>query len=287
MPAMIRIEGTIKALQPIIHSANTSDPGLLPRDNVRAHRKMKVNYEGIPVTVPVISGNSIRGILRRLGAEWLIRQLGLAPDHLSPKLYYLLFAGGALEKGDKKGRPKAGVNESSAIRPTALQELRKNLPLLSLLGCAYQVNMMESKLKVDFAVPYVDEVASLYGKPAPGKTANQITEWIHYSRMDQHDTEGTSNRMIFQYEYIVPGTEFIHGFTLIGTSELENSLFSHLLELFSGYGFLGGRSAQGHGKVCMNYASDHSTVPAMYVTHVQEHKTDIIEFMRTLWGDRL
>lgn len=285
MPSMIKINGTVKTLQPIIHKANIPDEGVRAQGNQSFHRKMKVYYEGSMVQIPVISGNSIRGIMRRLGGESFLKLLHLNLNEIHPKLYYLLFSGGSLEEGRAKGRRKPSDERDAKPVNFAIHELRKNIPLVSLFGCSYQNQILQGKVLVDFLIPYVDEVAELYGRPKPGIHAGEITDWFFYTRIDdlEQDEKTYANQMIFTTEYIIPGIEFIHGFTLMGSNEVETALFIHLLEELRDLGLIGGKIAQGHGRVEFNYALDSEYSAAPYLEYIQNNRETILSFLQTNW----
>jgi hypothetical protein len=285
MPSIFKINGTARSLQPIIHRANTPDEGVLALGNQSFHRKMKVFYEGKPVLLPVISGNSIRGIMRRLGGESFLELLQLDPNQIHPKLYYLLFSGGSLEEGGGKGKRKSNNEGQSKPAKIVMEELRRKIPLVSLLGCSYQNQILQGKVMVDFLIPYVDEVAELYGKPKPGIRAGEITDWLFYTRVDdlEQDEKQFSNQMIYTMEYILPGIEFIHCFTLMGTSVVETALFVHLLEELRTFGHIGGKIAQGHGRVEFNYEVSSELSSAPYLDYIRNNRETILKFLQTNW----
>ena len=285
MPAFLQIDGTVTVLQPLTHVADSPDEGLIAQGNQWFHRKMKVYTAEGPVLVPVISGNSIRGIMRRLGAAAFLEMLGLDGDGIPPKLKHLLFAGGALEESRKGKRQPADPEASSTGPAIAPAELRRRIPLLSLLGCSYRQHMLQSKLIADFLVPCVDEIAELRRQPKPGIQSYEITGWLFYTRTNERGNEAPSksNQMIYQMEYVIPGTVFLHGFTLIGTDDIETALFHHLLELLTAHGRLGGRIRQGHGAVRFDYNAQ-SRDAAPYTAYVKENKPAIVDFLQRTWN---
>lgn len=285
MPSVYKINGTARSLQPIIHRSNTPDEGVLAQGNQSFHRKMKVFYEGKPVLIPVISGNSIRGIMRRLGGESFLEILQLDPNQIQPKLYYLLFSGGSLEEGGGKGKRKSSNEGPSKPAKITMEELRRNIPLLSLFGCSYQNQILQGKVMVDFLIPFVDEVAELYGKPKPGIRAGEITDWLFYTRTDdlEKDDKPSGNQMIYTMEYILPGVEFIHSFTLMGTSQVETALFVHLLEQLRIFGHIGGKIAQGHGKVQFNYEVSSELGSTPYLDYIRDNRETILTFLQANW----
>ncbi|MBP3966106.1 hypothetical protein [Paenibacillus lignilyticus] len=282
MSVIETIRGTVKSLQPIVHGADIPDEGIAAQGNEQFFRKMKVWYEGKAVHIPVISGNSIRGIMRRLGAQSFLEMLELDPERIGRKLHYLLYSGGSLETGAAKGRQKARQEPN---RPF-VEELREHIPLASLMGCSYKRQLLHGKLITDFLVPIVDEVAELYGQPKPGIRAAEITDWMFYTRQYRSDyPQSDRNQMIYKTEYIVPNMTFVHGFTLMGASRVETALFYHLLEELNRYGRVGGKVAQGHGKVEFRYTlqADRSSEP--YIRYIEKNKETIAAFLQSNWNN--
>ncbi|SEN04900.1 hypothetical protein [Paenibacillus sp. OV219] len=281
MSAIVTIQGTVKSLQPIVHGADMPDEGVAAQGNERFHRKMKVWYEGKAVHIPVISGNSIRGIMRRLGAQTYLEMLELDPDRIGRKLHYLLFSGGSLETGAAKGRQK----EKKEVNRPFVEDLREHIPLASLMGCSFKRQLISGKLIADFLVPIVDEVAELYGQPKPGIRAAEITDWLFYTRQDHSDAPKTErNQMIYKTEYIVPNMTFMHAFTLMGASSVETALFYHLLEELNRYGRVGGKIAQGHGKVEFHYSLEANRSADPYISYIEKNKNKILAFLQSNWS---
>lgn len=285
MVSVLKINGTVRSVQPIIHGSNTSDEGVIAQGNQLFHRKMKVYYEGRPVLIPVVSGNSIRGLMRRLGGKSFLKQLDLDQARISPKWHYLLFSGGSLEEGGGKGKRRSNNDGPSKAARITMEELRKKIPLVSLFGCSYQNQILQGKVIVDFLIPYVDEIAELYGKPKPGIRAGEITDWLFYTRQDDLEQEEKTfdHQMIYKVEYIIPGIEFIHSFTLMGTNQVETALFLHLLDELRSFGHIGGKIAQGHGTAEFNYAVSGSLSSEPYFDYIRNNRETISQFLQAHW----
>lgn len=83
--------GTLTATSSIAHGGQTRGITTLLR------REMIRQPDGVLAQVPIISGNALRGRLRRIGEELLRGQLGYDGE-LSPGAAHLLRGGGALVK---------------------------------------------------------------------------------------------------------------------------------------------------------------------------------------------
>src|SRR5690554_6003612 len=162
------IHGHIIAITPIHHGGDEST-------GARATlRRMKYLVDGKRVEIPVISGNAIRGVLRRLIMAHMLETLGYgkrteegeADDRMkSMKAYHMLFSGGTLES----------VEDSGAIDLALRRELRTSLPALSVFGSAIGNQMIEGKMKCGIAVPVCTELAAFQ----PGEQAtNSIYELL-------------------------------------------------------------------------------------------------------------
>lgn len=95
----------ITALTSIVHSddshAHSSNQALFRREKI-------LTPTGDITSVPIISGNSLRGILRRLGEELLAPVLNY-PGQLSTPAAYLLRSGGTYANPPRPSRPRRNV----------------------------------------------------------------------------------------------------------------------------------------------------------------------------------
>jgi hypothetical protein len=124
---MRKITGTWKALSPISHNADTS----LSTTTLFRKQKM-ITAENDVVDVPMITGNGIRGLMRRLLMKDLMLQLGVSPGQLAPDFYYILFSGGFIAKGANGRYNLVGLK----------QKIREYIPALSVLGTAFGAQTM-------------------------------------------------------------------------------------------------------------------------------------------------
>ena len=122
---------SIKALSPIAHGAfkDGVDTG-----NISEFRRIPVYSENgnSVVEIPAISGNAIRGTIRRLLAREFfevnhIAEKLTAKEH--DRLYSIMANGGAL-----------GKDLDVQIDPNKIRNIRSNLPVLSVLGGACYIH---------------------------------------------------------------------------------------------------------------------------------------------------
>ncbi len=157
----LKAVGKARALAPIAHSA---PPVKGKKNNILYFRRLPVVYttttetgETTPdvVIVPVISGNSIRGIGRELLFNQTIKALDLdrnfssigLPESQSVYVAFLLAKGGHAPEKCKPINAKIGV----------YTKIRKAIPMLSLLGGVYMGHHFESGLLCGFMYPVLRE----------------------------------------------------------------------------------------------------------------------------------
>jgi hypothetical protein len=199
----------------------------------------KVNYEKYYDTVPVISGNSIRGILRRLLMYDFCKHTGI--DKLEKKIYHQLFTGGNLT--GSTAQEKIGERE----------KFQKMCPPIWLLGAATEGQILEGELKVGRAKLKCKENEN-------GNISYwELIEMDFGTRLDSSKNEDTikiagfqeeTSQMLYQNEMIVSGAEFEHVFVLQNeNNSLLQSCFWRMIELFKENNFIGGNSARGYGMI--------------------------------------
>ncbi|ANQ75561.1 MULTISPECIES: RAMP superfamily CRISPR-associated protein [Rhodococcus] len=222
-------------------------------------REPLLQPDGRKVLVPVVSGNSLRGALRRT-AEELFR------DVIGYEGQILLSAAHALRNGGNLSKV-AGDGLTGRRR----QRLRELVPPISLFGGnGGGAPPIDGCLKVGKVVPRVKETESIMSRPYPGVLMSQfeLMSLESYSRFDDAGTKSfpapfdadtvpgsgtsahqTSMLMRFEVETLPAGTHFETFLRLDRATDRDIAFFSDVWERFSRDGFLGGRSAIGHGRV--------------------------------------
>ena len=254
----LQFNGIIKLLSPLSHNSDEN----YGTDTVFRKSKIKVgdSFEDIPV----LSGNGIRGVLRRLIADDYLKLLGLTD--VNEKLFYILFAGGALEGMD------------SNLEVKQIKDIRKNISLISLLGTAFSTKMIKGKLKVGMGMLICEETKP-YTEIESDKSFVEFIDEIFYTRRDDKEdkTGDKAHQMKYSGEVLIPGTELSHFFMLQNVDALEESCFYRTIKLFNNNPFLGGKSQVGHGKVRLEY--DWNLDDDLYLKYIEEHKKQIIKFL--------
>jgi hypothetical protein len=266
MTATLTWSGTITASSSVAHGGETRGTITLLR------RELVVQPDGNAVYVPLISGNSFRGVLRRIGEEMLRDVLGYEGE-LSLPAAHALRGGGALAR--TAAEPLSGAR---------LQRLRALVPHVGVFGCAGGGRIIDGCLQVGKVLPEVAELAHLLPPGPPGPSAARATQLETYVRRDdtsahqfagviapvpvgadgQPDTSrvppagpDTTLLMMYRIETFPAGTTFHTWARLIRATPLEASFFTDVLTAFGQSGHLGGRTGIGHGliKSCLQPAA--------------------------------
>lgn len=199
--------------------------------------------------IPIISGNSFRGILRRIGFRLLADVLGF--DELPLPIAHTLTNGGNLTK-----------TQNDPLSGRRLAELRSLNPLLSVFGGCGGGRIISGCLQVGKVLPVIAETTHMLDDPP----ATTLTQWNvvsleSYSRLASEDSrssggvvEGPGQRsgggpMRFSVETMAAGTRLQSWIQLDHPTDTELAFMREVLHQFTATGHLGGRRAVGHGQV--------------------------------------
>ena len=257
-----RFEGVLTALSPIHHGGDESTGS---RATLRRMKFIQTN--GKKIDIPVISGNSIRGVLRRLVMRDMLDTLG--HELTSIKTYHMLFAGGTLESVQS--------SDAGQINLDMRKRLRTKIPALSLFGSAIGNQMIEGKMKCAYAIPICTETEMFTpNNVSQLSTYEQSTVDFTTRRDDLHaDREDgdAAHQMIVNFEVFAPGTSFYHKFTLLDCNEIEAAVLGRAVELWTERPYVGGKSGIGMGEVNLNYSVPQS---APYMDYLKAQRGDVV-----------
>lgn len=274
-------EGTMTALTSISHIGNTFGV------NAKLRREKVVQPDGTVEEVPIISGNSLRGILRDRGMLHMLRTLGYGVDEetgevagLSLAAFYFLFSGGALTSTGSRG---LDIDEA--------RRWRSIIPLVALFGGAMGNQIMPGQLKCGKAIPICAETVHILPERFVNGGEQSIWELCQeeaYTRRDDEKNEnlrqliapdvrglledkarserekrgtdedvagetGLKQQMRYYVETIAAGTELFWDIVLDDVSDLEFEAFAVTLAEFGRQPYIGGKSGVGHGKVAIRF----------------------------------
>lgn len=285
--------GTLTATSSIAHGGESRGTITLLR------RELMSTPDGL-VHVPVVSGNTLRGRLRRIGEE-LLRDVVGYEGLLHPAAAHALRGGGALAKTG--GEPLSG---------NRLHRLRELVPQIGVFGAAGGGTIINGALDVGKVVPHLAETAHITGV-ATDRSAFTATQLESYTRQDDstlHDfsdvlatqpaaveltfsqdgspsVSGRSsegNQMLFHVETFPAGTVFSTWLRLRRPTPLEASFFQQVLDTFHADGRLGGRVNVGHGQVRSNLLMTPGTCGQLpdWRTQVAESRDEILQALGSL-----
>ena len=259
MAATTTWAGTLEARSSIVHAGESRGTITLLR------REAVITPEGALVQVPVISGNTLRGRLRRVGEELLREALGY-DGLIHPAAAHALRGGGALAK--TSAEPLSG---------SRLATLRALVPQVAVFGAAGGGTIIDGALAVGKVIPHVAETNRITGAGATRSAfaATQLEGYTHARATGDHDgptaaaepgahTGGEagvgmargSGQMLFHVETFPAGTTFSTHITLRRPTELELAFFTEVLATWCADARLGGRLAIGHGRVVAHLVAD-------------------------------
>ena len=265
-----RIEGIIEAQEPISHIGETLS-------TVAQFKREKTLFRGKIIEVPVVSGNALRGIMRRRGSYHLMEMLGIRKEMLGEDVQHALFSGGMLKKGAGGG----------TIDMNFIKELRTMLPLMSVFGTTIGQQMIGGKLDVGQLIPISCQTAQRTGIESDISIHSLLDEVSHTRRDDMEDrikgvdTDDQKQQMRYQTEVLAAGTQFSHYFTLKDCNELERGAFMSTLCQFMQYPKIGGMGGRGFGMIKMDYKIDEASVEK-YETWVSENVEQINAYLVAL-----
>jgi len=234
-PTTIKLR--LEALSPIVHG----DIGSGKIGNAMAFRRMEIR--GVPT--PVISGNALGGMLRRIIWRAAFDRFGIDRTNMETKqwdrLYGSLANGGHLEKSEV------------ATDPNRQRELRQILPPLSALGAALYSFMMAGNASFPFLFPETDL--------DPELLIEEVSLARHVDRGEQDPEQSGVTPMPVTIETIKTGTVFSGEILWLARphSPAEVGCVVWALDRLA---HIGGKGHVGFGRVRAEHDGDQATAAA-------------------------
>lgn len=281
-----RVNLTLTALDPIHHGAGTSgNTALLRTQDV-------VLPDGRQVSVPYISGNSIRHALRDALAWHLVRTINVADGDLTVGQVALLWSGGALSE------PGAKLNIDR------LRRVGELLPHLTMLGYSASNDIVTSTLRVTHAhlvcaentwrLPqqlcthphaarpagaYRDEAFGTRHDPTGGPTDRLLAESGMFGT-----PAGTPTQMIYDFQVIRAGSILTSTIALeAGTEHHADALATAIAHATpDGIMHLGARRAVGYGRCRADIDAPDGALSTDRVERYTRHLRDNADAIRAL-----
>jgi CRISPR/Cas system CSM-associated protein Csm3 (group 7 of RAMP superfamily) len=276
---VVVVRGRVVALSPVFHggSEKTGSVVLLNR--------LRFIVDGRPVDVPIISGNQVRGRLRRLLTRDFLDLAGFKLDlsqKKDQKLYHTLFAGGVLTEVEEE--------ESGTIDLALKSRIVQYVLPVRLLGCSYANQMVEGRLIVSHMLPICRELRDFTAVDSD-VSFYQLIAHAFQTRRDElrleRPKEEQAVQMMVEYECFAPGTVFHHEFVLETTGEgleLDLSTLYRAVQLWRAEPYIGGKSAVGFGKLRLEYEFPQGASEKPYLEFVEKNRDRIVEALGELRG---
>jgi CRISPR/Cas system CSM-associated protein Csm3 (group 7 of RAMP superfamily) len=267
-----RIVGILTALSPVFHGGNEKT------GSVVLLNRLKFIVNGKPVDVPIVSGNQVRGRLRRLLSRDFLElaeyQLDLGQKK-HQKLYHTLFAGGILTAVEEEESGVVDLNLKSRI-------VKYILPI-RLFGSSYANQMVEGRVLIGHMLPICRELKEFTGIDSDASFYQLITRMFQTRRDElradtKEEEEEEKVQMIVEYECFAPGTRFYHEIALETTSEgeeLDLSTLYRAIELWRQKPFIGGKSSIGFGKLRIEYTWPKQVDSTAYLQFIEGNRSEI------------
>lgn len=262
---------------------------------------------GDEIEIPVISGDSIRGRMRRLLATELLEHIGCDPHDLPLRVAHLLFVGGSLGKGENK-----------EISPDQEAELRALIPEIALFGGTVLGSFFTGRLRAGSFVAETAQTPLVSLHPSlrdpdeerilpnasdcfmiddHARNGRELTEI--YSTKEFDDAFRPSNAAAdadvawgihvtspHAYKCVVPGVTFDGWLDIApaGTSDesdaVQRALLRHAVDLAypnGGEATVGLRASNGYGVVAFDWDNLDIIAPSgqPYLDHLDDHADEI------------
>jgi hypothetical protein len=193
---------------------------------------------GARIEAPILSGNSIRGLLRRAAAKTVLEICDVPAESLSIETFDLVFAGGALDVGAS----------GHTVPLDKVRAAQRAFPPLALFGGSLGAHVLPGSIHVDMAIPIVKELEPWTGVHSDVSLWDVMHE-IPYARRDERvRDEKSRTQMRYTVECLAAGTMLAHGARLYTDDPALIGCFWDAVERVAAERSLGGRGAIGHGR---------------------------------------
>lgn len=219
--------------------------------------------------VPVIAGNSFRGLIRRLVMYDFCKLAEITG--INPVMYHQLFTGGT-------------INGSTGFEDIGKRiEVINNCPMLGLFGSAIGNQTIQGELRVGQGQLKCSENGTGV------LSYHDLVEIIFSTRLDSSKLENTlvvdgedkeTHQMKYEYEVYVSGAVFNHSFTCTSDNPLIISAFWRMLELFKAEPYITAKGAVGHGEIDLSEIIIPEGASSLYLQHIEQNK----EVIKKYWS---
>ena len=245
------IEGVVTALSSICHNGGERN-GI----TTQLRREKFIQPNGKVVEIPVISGNSIRGKIRDISAIDILTKNEGSAMKVDSDTFNLLFSGGSL-----------GSTGDNTINIDKIRQLRKDIPILSVMGCSIGNVILPGKIDIGKLIPICRETLHVIPEKYHGsEEIKSIWDYCQvemYTRKDdskdenkreylneEDDKKHVVTQMMYNIETIAAGTRFYWKICLRDTSDVETGAFLSIFQKWTDqFSQVGGNGRIGHGSL--------------------------------------
>lgn len=223
--------------------------------------------------IPLIGGNSVRGVIRRIVMRDFLERIGVNKEAwgVEKDMYHQLMTGG-------------NITSSTAFEDIELREKYIYLcPMIGLLGSAIGNMTIQGRMKTGALRPICKEhgngdvsfwetISRAFGtRSDTSKTERDIY-------IEQVTTaDKSANQMKYEFEVFNTGTLFDGDFVLVSEDEILISAFWYALKLWKEFGYVGGNSARGYGKMDFQIEIPEGA-ENKYLEHIEQVKDTALAF---------
>lgn len=265
------VRGILRARSPVYHGGDEKTGSVC-----MLNREKFLLEDGVE-EIPIISGNAVRGVLRRMIMRDLLDNVGYEID-VSKKggirLYHALFTGGILESVEK---------DAGQIDVEMKRKIMSLLPPVRLFGLSIGNQMVEGKLKVGQMLPVCEELKGLIPVESSLSFYDLLTKTFQTRKDDlraEREEGDQAVQMMVEYEVFAPGTRFYHEIKLEDPDAVDISCLARCIELWKQKPFIGGKSAVGFGELEIEYDIDATSDE--YLQFLADNREAIVSLLREL-----
>lgn len=267
-------QGIITALSPIHQSGDekTGASVCLPR------QIQYVEDDDEFVELPFISGNSIRGYLRRLTMKDLCDLLDFKFTQMD--VFHSFFDGGALQT----------MGNTQGMLDLELREKLISIPPIHIFGFSIGNQQITSIMQIDQALMCCNENKFRIPEIFHAKCIHDHSQFIDHAFFTRKDESGGSGiqkqttdqtiQMKVDMETYIPGTMFYHKFSFDDATDLELSCFARMMEIWNERSSIGGKRSTGYGSLKLNY--DDIPKTDLYLAYIKNNREKIIKTIEDL-----
>lgn len=235
-------------------------------EDIESLKSEDIEYTIYSAFVPYISGNGVRGVLRRLLMRDFVSQVGITK--LTKEMYHRLYTGGNL------------IGDTGELDLDYRVGFLKACPPIELLGAATMGQIVQGDLKVGALRPICKEHnnGDLSFQELLGETfGTRLDSSKNEDDIEIDKTLDEKAQMKYEYEVFNIGSKFAGTFAVITSKDLIISCFWRMIELWKANNYVGGLSGRDCGMIDINIDIP-SGASHLYLNYLKENSITIKEY---------